>query len=168
MTTFQSKVLGDTHNDTVVTVYNLAELHTAMGNSELATSLQETLVTTLQARDGANTSNKDKDHATTTASFTAARSSPAVDERATLRERLELNVQKNNTVSAPPLPATEVEKMNVADIVARDLGNDSTGTRVATAGAAVGASEAPKKAPPQTFASRTNKPATRRKPASTA
>lgn len=194
-------MLGDTHNDTVVTVYNLAELHSAMGNKELATELQEALVTTLQGRDGASSGAQPQAQAQQHPQAQAYQdgqqqqredsSTPVLtQERSILRGRLDVNLYKNSSSSGggnpPPLTATGQEKINIADIIARDLASDSavhqnnnsssinsnsatgaatTPTGAAGTGAAVGAGEEVKKTPPQTFASRMNKPATRRKPA---
>ncbi len=176
-----SNILGDTHNDTVVSTYNLAELYTAMGNTDQATKLQEEVVANLEQRNkrSSKSSGEGSVGSAGSESSSAATSTSTVGS-ATQTKILEYthasktsttvstststtttstttsSTSNSSTVTEPPSPMNAVaDKFDAAKIVAQEQQTYIASTPDSE-------EERKRKLLAQTMATRPHKPATRR------
>ena len=133
-----------------MSVFNLAELLTTMGQTEEAQALQEALIQSIETRQEENAQ-------ATTANTTTTVPAPAVVSTSNgdvLRVHKQVNSFSSPTTTDPTLSMPE--KIDAAEIVRREEQRQENVTL----------QESEKKPVPVTYANRVHKPATRRKSSS--
>jgi len=98
-------VLGDSHPNTIVSIHNLAELHSALGDKEKAASLQRQLVSIFEAAGYTDRSTGGDD-----ASFNTSDQMGAVDVQTDPPIMVAPVVTRSSSINGPP-PSTSEEEI---------------------------------------------------------